>query len=120
MKERKNEFVINLPNDLERPLLFSEVCWKELNKDTGLNLFTWAESNKDSKDELDSAIKLSEVVFASAKAWDIDNGDKIDYTQENALNWIAYSIDLDMKKFYDALFHEPSLALVKCEDVFKK
>ena len=83
-------------------LHFSMNCWAELKSDTGKSVVEWSKSFYGG-DTIDQALHLSEVIFAAAKAHDLEEGNEIDYNVYKVRNWVQSFTEKDSSDFVDAM-----------------
>lgn len=95
-------FKLNISETETKTLHFSMVCWLELQKDTGVTIDKWAEGFE-GLDAMQQIDKLADIVFASAKAYDLENGNPIDYNKYNVINWVANFNEADGEAFMAAM-----------------
>ena len=97
-------FRLRISDTEDRWLHFSMVCWIELQKDTGLDINSWA-NGFEALSEFDQLDRLADLVYASAKAYDLEEGYIIGYNKYNAINWTAGLSEKDTAEFIEAMTH---------------
>ena len=86
-----------------KTLHFSMNCWAELKKDTGKGVVEWTRGFHNNSDVIDQVLHIGDVVFASAKAFDLEEGNKIDYNLYKVRNWVQSFTEEDSMEFMEAL-----------------
>lgn len=87
-----------------RTLHFSMNCWAELEADTKEGIVKWSENYAKLTDRMEQAKALSSVMFASAKAHDLEEGNDIDYNIYQVRGiWINSLSEAQAKDFVKAM-----------------
>ena len=96
-------FKINKGTGKDKILHFSMNCWLELQNDTKKTLEQWFTAFEKEKDVFSRSVLLADVIYASAKAYDLEEGNNIDYNLYKVRDWLSYFDGKDSEDFLKAM-----------------
>ncbi len=95
-------FTIKRGEGKGKKLHFSMNCWAELKEETGKGIIEWTE-DYDKGGVIEQALHIGDIVYASAKAYDLEEGNEIDYNLYKARSWVDSFNEDDSADFVKAL-----------------